>query len=113
MVLGHAAGDVRVMMLHPDLRLQFQPLRETCAHVLRVQIVSHGARLIVAGIAIGASAAIALSRVLTGLLYQVSPTDPATFTLVGIALVAAALAACFIPARRLLATDPVESLRHE
>jgi putative ABC transport system permease protein len=76
-------------------------------------MMSHGARLIVAGIAIGASAAIALSRVLTGLLYQVSPTDPATFTLVGIALAAAALAACFIPARRLLATDPVESLRHE
>ncbi len=82
------------------------------ADTLRLML-GQGARLILAGLAIGALAAIALSRVLRGLLFQVSPTDPLTFTLVGAALAVAALAACFIPARRLLALDPIESLRHE
>jgi ABC-type antimicrobial peptide transport system permease subunit len=69
--------------------------------------------LIVAGLIVGAMASVALSRLLGGLLFQVSATDPMTFVWVASVLASTAIAACFIPAMRLLRIDPIEALRHE
>ena len=66
-----------------------------------------GAPILVAGLALAAAG----TRLMRAILFGVSPTDPATFTAVAIALAAVALAACWIPARRALRTDPLEALR--
>jgi predicted permease len=76
-------------------------------------MVGQGARLILAGLVVGAMASAALSRLLGGLLYQVSATDPMTFAWVAAVLAATAIVACFIPASGLLTIDPIEALRHE
>jgi predicted permease len=76
-------------------------------------MLGQGARLILAGLIVGAVASAAVSRLLGGLLYQVSATDPLTFVWVAAALATTAIAACCIPATRLLAIDPIEALRHE
>jgi ABC-type antimicrobial peptide transport system permease subunit len=71
------------------------------------------ATLAFAGLALGLAAAVALSRSMTSLLYQVSATDPATFAAIAaIALLTAALAS-LVPAVRALRVDPVKALRAE
>jgi ABC-type antimicrobial peptide transport system permease subunit len=65
------------------------------------------------GIGIGLAGAFSLTRVITGMLHGVSPTDPLTFTGVSIVLVAVALLACLIPARRATRVDPIVALRNE
>jgi putative ABC transport system permease protein len=80
--------------------------------VLRM-IVKQGMSLALAGAALGAIGALALTRLMTRLLYQVQPTDPATFITVPCILLAVALSACLIPARRAAQTSPTTALRHE
>jgi putative ABC transport system permease protein len=65
------------------------------------------------GIAIGLGAAAATSRSLASLLYDIKPTDPATYILASAALAAVGFAAAFFPARRAARVDPTECLRHE
>ena len=81
-------------------------------HVSRL-VVGSGMRLAAAGVAVGLVAAIAGSRVLTALLYEVSPTDPATLVAVGVTLLGAAAAASWLPAWRATTVNPAEVLRGE
>jgi ABC-type antimicrobial peptide transport system permease subunit len=82
------------------------------ADVLRL-IVGGGARMAAAGMAIGFAGALLLSRSLAGLLHGVSPSDPATYAAVGVVVLAAALLASWVPARRATRVNPSFALRSE
>ena len=76
-------------------------------------VVRQGMTMTLIGLAVGLIGVLALSRVMVGLLYGVSPTDPFTFTGVSIVLLIVALLACLIPARRATRVDPIVALRSE
>ncbi len=76
-------------------------------------IVGRGLRLAGLGVVIGIAAALALTRVMQGVLYGVTPTDPLTFVGVAVALLAVAAAASWIPAWRATKVDPLVALRAE
>jgi putative ABC transport system permease protein len=80
--------------------------------VLRL-VLGQGARIAFFGVIIGLVAAAALARLLSSLLFSVSASDPLTFAGVAMLLVAVALLACYIPARRALRVDPIIALRYE
>ncbi len=76
-------------------------------------VLSNGMRLTLLGIALGTGGAFALTRLMKGFLFQVTPTDPATFAEVALFLFFVALLASYIPARRATRVDPVVALRYE
>jgi predicted permease len=80
--------------------------------VLRL-VLGPGVRLILFGLALGLAASLALTRVLAGMLFGVTPTDPLTFVAVSLLLASVALLACYIPARRATKVDPMIALRYE
>jgi putative ABC transport system permease protein len=76
-------------------------------------VLKQGIKLVLAGIAIGIAGALALTRMMTSLLHDVSPTDPLTFACISGLLVSVALLASYIPARRAAKVDPMVALRYE
>ena len=76
-------------------------------------VTGEGLVMVLIGIAAGLVAALALTRLMTSLLYGVKPNDPATFVAVPLLLIVVALLACYIPARRAAKVDPMVALRHE
>lgn len=76
-------------------------------------VVGQGTRLALIGIALGIAGALMLTRFLQSMLFEVKPTDLATFVGVTILLVLVSLAACYIPARRAMRVDPMVALRYE
>jgi putative ABC transport system permease protein len=76
-------------------------------------VVGQGLKLISIGVAIGLSAAIVLTRLMSSLLYGVSTTDPATFAIISTLIFVVALLASLIPARRATKVDPMIALRYE
>jgi putative ABC transport system permease protein len=80
--------------------------------VLRL-VLGHGLLLALGGIALGAVGALALTRLISGLLFGVSAADPAVYGLVALLLATVALLACLVPARRATKVDPMVALRYE
>jgi len=76
-------------------------------------ILGQGLALTLAGVGLGTGAALALTRLLSALLYEVRPTDAPTFAAVSLLLGVVALLACWLPARRAATINPVEALRYE
>jgi putative ABC transport system permease protein len=84
------------------------PARQVISMVVRQAMSLAGA-----GLVAGLVSALVLSRTMTSLLFQLSPTDPATFAMVGMVLSGVALAASYLPARRAARVDPMAALRSE
>jgi ABC-type antimicrobial peptide transport system permease subunit len=80
---------------------------------VRAMFVRQGVLLTCVGVALGISAAIGLTRLMSALLFGISAVDPVTFGAVAIVLGAVALLASYLPARRASSVNPVEALRWE
>jgi putative ABC transport system permease protein len=81
-------------------------------HIVRM-VLSRSAVLVAGGLLIGLAGAWAVTRVLKNFLFEVAPADPLTFAAVSVLLFTVALLACYIPARRAAAVDPLVALRYE
>jgi putative ABC transport system permease protein len=111
-----AAGIYSVMSYAISRRTQEIGLRLTLGaqrgDVLRLVLGQAMIRVAI-GSAIGLGGALALTRLMSNLLYGVQPTDPITFGVVSLVLIGAALVASYIPARRASRIDPMVALRQE
>jgi predicted permease len=87
-------------------------LGATTRNVLAM-VVGEGFKMTVVGLAVGLTGAFGLTRLMASLLFEVSATDPLTFAMVGFALTAVGLLACFVPARRAAKVDPMVALKYE
>jgi putative ABC transport system permease protein len=76
-------------------------------------IMSQGMKPVLVGVVAGLAGALALSSLLAGMLFGVTPADPLTYGVVALLAIATALAACYMPARRALRVDPTVALRYE
>jgi len=77
------------------------------------RVVGQGMAMTVVGLVLGLAGALSTTRFLSSLLYGIRPGDPLTIGCVAAVLSSAALAACYIPARRAMRVDPMVALRHE
>jgi predicted permease len=108
-VYGVLAYAVRERTREIGIRVALGARRE---QVLR-QVLGHGARIVLVGLAVGLAFAVAVTRAMASQLYGIGPTDPRVFTAVALTLAAAALAACLVPSLRATRVDPNHALRYE
>ncbi len=87
-------------------------LGATKGHILKL-VIGQGLKLTLIGAALGIGAGLALTRLMTNMLYEVKPLDPLTFTIVPVLLIGVGLAASYFPALRASKLDPMVALRHE
>jgi putative ABC transport system permease protein len=76
-------------------------------------VIAQGMRLVAIGILLGGVSAFLLTRIMTDLLYGVSPTDPTVFWSISILLILVSLLACYLPARKATLVDPMMALHYE
>jgi len=76
-------------------------------------VAGGGAKLAAIGITVGVTLALAMTRLISGLLFGVGVTDPWTFVLIALLFAAVALLASYLPARRAARTDPLTALRYD
>jgi putative ABC transport system permease protein len=111
-----AAGIYSVLSFHVLRRTHELGVRMALGaprhHVLGLMLVM-GGRLVLLGLAIGIGASLAATRLLRSQLFGVQPADPLSYAGVAIVLALVALVACYIPARRAAAVDPIVALRQE
>ncbi|MGB2644868.1 MAG: ABC transporter permease [Candidatus Acidiferrum sp.] len=104
--------------------LSFQVARRTNEIGIRMTLGAHrrdiltlillsGMRILVAGLAVGVTGALAITRIMAHMLFGVSPSDLSTYAAVGLVLLLATLAALYFPARRAMCVDPMVALRYE
>ena len=101
-VVGQRAGEIGLRMA----------LGAAPGDVLRL-VMRHGLVLAAIGLALGLAGAVAATRLLTNMLFEVKPGDPLTYAAVSALLALVALAATYVPARRATRVDPVVALRNE
>jgi predicted permease len=105
-VLSYLVGQ-RTREIGLRMALGAEPL-----DVLRM-VLDDGVRMTLVGAALGVMAALGFTRLMTGMLFGVKPTDPITFVVVAMLLCGIALFACYLPARRAARVDPMVALRYE
>ena len=111
-----AAGIAGVMALSVNQRTHELGVRlalgATPGNVLGM-VMREGMSYVVVGLSVGLGGALLLGRLMSSLLFAVEPTDPLTFLIVALVLIAVAATACFVPARRVTSIDPMLALRSE
>jgi len=108
-VFGVMAYSVSQRTHELGVRLALGAERRAVARMILVEAL----RVAVVGLTLGVAAALAVTRFLRALLFEVTPTDPATFAGVIVVLLGAALVATYVPAFRAMRVDPVVALRYE
>jgi len=76
-------------------------------------VLKQGLLLTLVGVGLGLAAAVALTRLLSGLLFGVAAIDATTFTAISVLLILVSLLACYLPARKAMSIDPLSALRYE
>jgi predicted permease len=108
-IYGVVAFSVARRTQEIGIRMAIGALR---GDVLRL-VLAEGARMAAAGVLIGVSASLAITRLMSSLLFGISATDPLTFAGIAVLLCLVALAATYIPARRAMRVEPMTALRYE
>jgi putative ABC transport system permease protein len=83
------------------------------ARVVRQQVVTQGAKVVLIGVVLGVAAGLATTRLMGALLYEVEAVDPAAFAAMSVLMIGVGLVASYMPARRASRVHPVEALRTE
>jgi putative ABC transport system permease protein len=112
----YAANVANLLLARASTRRKEVAIRTALGagrHDVVRMVIGQGLTLATIGALVGAAAALPVTRLMAGLLYEVNPADPVTFTAVALLLLLVASAASWLPARRAVRVDPVTALRAE